>query len=471
MPDRYIHEMPLVVSPSQAKVLNQRFEAARMVYNAALQESLKRLQLMRESKDWRKARALKKAGKNKEGNALYFDLKKRFKFSNYDIQRIAQLRNDAPHIHHLVDSATAKAICSRAFITTEQYAYGKRGRPRFRRYGEVNAIESIENARGIIYREDRIVWNTTRGRKYQLVLPIKFNKKDPLGVEAHALADEIKYCRLKRETVNGKKRFYVQLVLNGTPAMRPNTQTQAGVVGLDLGPSTIAYVTDNDAVFQKFCAELDPLVKNKRLIQRKIQRSLRANNPDNYESDRLTKNPNGRTIRKLGKSKKGPKRWIRSARYHDLQAQLAIEDRKIRETRDKLQGELANRILREGSLVRTEKLSYVGFQKMFGRSVRDRAPGMFMEKLRRRADHLGGSVEEINTRLTRLSQTCHGCGQIKKKSLSERQHVCECGVSAHRDLYSAWLARYVENNVLDVSQCRKDWASAEPRLGRATSSA
>ena len=70
MPDRYIHEMPLVVSPSQAKVLNQRFEAARMVYNAALQESLKRLQLMRESKDWRKVRALKKAGKDKERRAL-----------------------------------------------------------------------------------------------------------------------------------------------------------------------------------------------------------------------------------------------------------------------------------------------------------------------------------------------------------------------------------------------------------------
>jgi hypothetical protein len=32
------------------------------------------------------------------------------------------------------------------------------------------------------------------------------------------------------------------------------------------------------------------------------------------------------------------------------------------------------------------------------------------------------------------------------------------------------LARYVDENVLDVSQCQKHWASAEPRLGRATSS-
>ena len=63
--ERYIHEMPLVVTPRQAKVLDQRFEAARMIYNAALQEGLKRLRLMRESKDWNKARALKKAGNKK----------------------------------------------------------------------------------------------------------------------------------------------------------------------------------------------------------------------------------------------------------------------------------------------------------------------------------------------------------------------------------------------------------------------
>lgn len=64
--ERCIHEMPLVVTPRQAKVLDQRFEAARMIYNAALQEGLKRLRLIRESKDWNKARALKKAGNKKK---------------------------------------------------------------------------------------------------------------------------------------------------------------------------------------------------------------------------------------------------------------------------------------------------------------------------------------------------------------------------------------------------------------------
>ncbi len=98
-------------------MLDQRFEAARMIYNAALTEGLKRLKLMRESKDWSKARALKKAGKKKEANALYNDVRRRFEFSDYDLQAVAQLRNDAPHIAHLVDSQTGKAFCyQRTFL-------------------------------------------------------------------------------------------------------------------------------------------------------------------------------------------------------------------------------------------------------------------------------------------------------------------------------------------------------------------
>ena len=75
---------------------------------------------------------------------------------------------------------------------------------------------------------------------------------------------------------------------------------------------------------------------------------------------------------------------------------------------------------------------------MFGKSVGKRAPGMFVEMLRRKAENAGGEVIEFSTQTTRLSQTCHGCGTIHKKKLSERWHICACGVIAQRDLYSAF---------------------------------
>jgi hypothetical protein len=39
----------------------------------------------------------------------------------------------------------------------------------------------------------------------------------------------------------------------------------------------------------------------------------------------------------------------------------------------------------------------------------------------------------IPTREVKLSQTCYGCGILKKKLLSERWHQCDCGANCSRD--------------------------------------
>ena len=60
-------------------------------------------------------------------------------------------------------------------------------------------------------------------------------------------------------------------------------------------------------------------------------------------------------------------------------------------------------------------------------------------------------------------------GTIKKKKLSERYHRCGCGVIAQRDLYSAFLARFVKKDYLDAQQACASWKAAEPLLSRAVS--
>ena len=72
----------------------------------------------------------------------------------------------------------------------------------------------------------------------------------------------------------------------------------------------------------------------------------------------------------------------------------------------------------KGNLIKTEKLSYVGFQKNFGKSVGKRAPGSLLEILRRKAANAGGEVIEFNTGTTALSQSCH-CGNRQKKALKD----------------------------------------------------
>ncbi|MBC8234760.1 transposase [bacterium] len=225
-------------------------------------------------------------------------------------------------------------------------------------------------------------------------------------------------------------------------------------VGLDIGPSTIAYVSNNNVHLEQFCNELKNKQKEIRRLQRKLERQRRANNPQNYNFD--------------GTIKQGKKTWHESTRYKKTKRKLAELQRKLAAHRKTLHGNLANRILRQGKHIKTEKLSYRAFQKNFGKSVKNRAPGMFMEILRRKAENAGGSVDEFSTKTTKLSQYCHKCGKYTKKPLSQRVHTC-CNLNIQRDIYSAFLAVSVVENQMDTADVKQRWRSMEAILQRAVS--
>ena len=88
---------------------------------------------------------------------------------------------------------------------------------------------------------------------------------------------------------------------------------------------------------------------------------------------------------------------------------------------------------------------------------------MFVEILRRKAENAGGNLYEFSTVKTCLSQMCI-CGNKKKKKLSTRWHRCNCGVKAQRDLFSAYLARYVEEDVFNISNALNDYRSGANSL-------
>jgi hypothetical protein len=68
-----------------------------------------------------------------------------------------------------------------------------------------------------------------------------------------------------------------------------------------------------------------------------------------------------------------------------------------------------------GDVVLFEALSYRGFQKQYGRSVRLRAPGMFIALLKRKAERAGAAINQYDPRKARHSLWCHDCGRVKKK--------------------------------------------------------
>lgn len=459
----FIAEFELNTDTAMVSTLSVRFEAARQVYNACLGESLRRWERVKESQAYKLAKSMPrtKDGKpNKERGKAFGEARKPFAFSEYDLHSYAVQFGKSWLGDHL-DANTIQKIASRAFSTVNMYAIGKRGKPRFKgKNRPMKSVEGKSNKQGVRFSDNNILWSG-------LVLPLIVDESDP--VHQHALSHRVKYVRLLWREIFGRKRFFAQLVCEGLPYRKPKNVVTDGVVGLDIGPSTVAIVSDEQADLKRFADEIGDKAKEIAKLQRDIDRQKRDGNPDNYAPDKWVKNANGNWKHKKGKNKKGKQKWVASKRQQRTQAKLREAHRKLAAHRKSLHGKLANEILAQGTTIKTEKISYKAFQSMFGKSVGKRAPGMFVEMLRRKAANAGGEVIEFSTHKTRLSQTCHRCGTIQKKSLSERWHICDCGVTAQRDLYSAFLAACVEDDRLVAPLANSLWESRLPLLQTAAS--
>jgi hypothetical protein len=441
----FVLELPLVVTPGQERVLLARFEAARRLYNAVLGEALRRRKLMRESRAWQKARTLKD---KKERAADFRKCGKEHGFTSESLSAFGTECKNAAGFRDRLGAHETQKIAERAFSAVEQYGYGVRGKPRFKgKRRPLHSIESKSNGAGIRWKPGTasVEWN---GLFLQsLAVP---DGADPWREEA--LCRSTKFCRLLWRVLNGKRRWYVQLLQEGFPPTKH--AVGEGIVGLDLGPSTVAVVGETVADLAAFCPTIRQPWKEVRRLQRKLDRSRRATNPDCF-------NPNGTW-------KKGARQTVFSGRYRKTAKQLAEAERRLAAERKRSHGELANAVLSHGAIVQTETLSYKAFQKRFGRSVKVKAPGMFIQQLRRKAESAGGEVLNLNTRTLKLSQYDHATETFAKKPLSQRWHVLGDGTRiVQRDIYSAFLARCVIDNRHHPPHIASMWAAAEPLLRQA----
>ncbi len=457
----FLLELPLQVDAGQATRLRAHFEAARCLYNALLGEAMKRLRAMRADPAWQEARAIPQAQKQERREA-FASLRQAYGFSEYALHEFAKAANCSWIADH-IDSMMAQTLATRAYQAANRVCLGTAKNVRFK--SKRRGLDSVENKRndtGMRFVLDPnagdggfIIWNAE-------VLPARIEWRD--AVVQHGLRHPIKYARLVRRKASSPKaqgadsqgyRYYVQLALEGKPHQKKKHTVGTDVIGLDLGPSTIAMVPQQgEAQLLPFCQELQPDARAKRRLQRKLDRQRRANNPENYDDK-------GR-IKKQGKRRLT---WKNSKGYLATRRRLAAKERKLAAHRKSLHGRMVHQIIRRGNTIRTEKLSYKAWQKQYGKSVGRNAPGMFLEHLRRTVASTGGTLSEFPTNTTKLSQYCHGCQSYVKKPLSQRWHHCACGIGpVQRDLYSAWLATHLKypNSIPSIAQdC---WEGADLRL-------
>jgi len=458
----YLLELPLSVDPGQARRLRAHLEAARCLYNALLGEAMSRLRRMRADAQWQEARAIPRMHKQ-ERSAAFARLRQAYGFSAYALHAFAKDANCAWIADH-IDATMAQTLATRAYRAVNRVCLGKAKKVRFRSRGRgLSSVEGKRNDTGLRF----VLQSAPEGNRGWLLwgqdrLPALIDWNDP--VVKHGLSHRIKYARLLRRKASSPKaqgadaqgeRYYVQLALEGTPYQKPAYRPGNEVIGLDLGPSTLAVVPrEGETRLVPLCDELKIDARRKRRLERKLDRQRRANNPHNYDE-------RGR-FKSRGK---GRPTWKNSLGYQVTRRRLAHHERKLAAHRKSLHGRLVNQIVTMGNDIRLEKISYWGWQKRFGKSVGLRAPGMLVDHLRRTVAKTGGTLHEFPTRTTKLSQYCHGCRTYTKKPLSQRWHHCACGVGpVQRDLYSAFLAAHLDPTDTTPSIAHDEWEGAETRL-------
>src|SRR6266700_177456 len=460
----FLLELPLAVEAGQAARLRAHLEAGRQFYNAVLSAGQGRLRQMRADPAWQAARAIPRTH-TQERRAAFSALRERYSFSEYAFHDLARSLRVSWIADHL-DAVLAQTLATRAYQALNRVCVGEARRVRFKSRGR--GLSSLENKR-----------NDT-GLRFVLQKPEEGNrgfliwKEDQLEavidwedeVVAHGLRQRIKYTRLVQQRASSERaagadargfRYVVQLALEAVPHRKKKHAVGNDIIGADLGPSTIALVPRaGEASLSVFCEELAPNAQAIHRLQRRMDRQRRAANPEHYDE-------RGR-IKKQGKKRL---RWKTSKSYQRTRRRKATRERKLAAHRKSLHGQQVHEIVAVGNTVIVEKISYKAWQKRYGKSVGLRAPGMFVEMLRRTVARTGGTLIEVPTRTAKLSQFCHGCGCVVKKPLSQRWHHCPCGIGpVQRDLYAAFLASTLSVDQL-IPSCAQSvilWESAEARL-------
>jgi len=453
----FITELPLKVDSSCESELLSRFQAARQLYNACLSEAMARMNLVRHSEIYQSARKITREQKKKRSDA-FAQARKTYRYSDYDIQAYATIiSNKSKWISDKIDSNTQQTLATRAERASERVLFGIAKNVRYKLLSRFRSIEGKTNKQGLRWKDNQLIWG-------KLKLNPIIDEHNP--VIQHGLKSPIKYVRLLWRELNGQRRWYVQLVNEGLPYQKPNNYVSDGIIGLDLNISNIAFVGDKQAGLLTFADKVPSYEREIKTWQRQMQRRMRAANPENYKPDFIGK-VGRKVVAKKGKPKKGKQKWNKSKGYIKVASKKRELERKKSAYAKSQNRKIVNEILRHGKHIKTENVSVKGWQKRYGKAISAKSPGFVQSELKRKAESAGGSFTKFSTQKTALSQT-HLSGSHIKKSLSQRVHFDETGIVMHRDLFSAYLSRFVndEDNLL-LHLAQSEWERAEPLLMQA----
>lgn len=456
----FIVQFPLKTEKYQEDILNKRFEIGRKIYNSLVNITQKRYKEMIKTKKYRSIISSLTGNKktDKEIWKQINEVRKQYGMSEYSFHE--DVKKMQKYFKDNIDSFTAQKIATTLWKSYEKLFFGNGKKVYFKRYGELNSLEGKSNKTGIRFKDDTIIWNGLT-----ILVVIDYDNY----YEYQAMQSDISYCRIIRKYVRNKYKYYVQIVFKGNPPVKVDTKTGEikhsigqGDVGIDIGTSTIAISSETDVKIFELADRVQNIEKQKQKLLRKMDRSRRVTNPENYNEDG--------TIKKQGSKKIV---WNKSNHYIKYQNELKVLCRKQADIRKYQHECLANYIVSLGNKVYVEKMNFSGLQKRakntekndkgrfkrkkrFGKSLANKAPSMLLSIIDRKLKYFGEELIEINTFEAKASQFNHFDGTYTKKSLSQRWNDFN-GIKIQRDIYSAFLIMNISDDLknFNINKCNE----------------
>ena len=529
----FVLTLPLDINLNEQDYLYKEFKKCGIIYNQLVSVTIKMWHQLRKTRKYRELMAAiaKSASDSDEQKTLYKQREKILKEHHFSEDSFHKLV--VPYAkHYAIHSHVAQAIATDVWKAWKSFFFSKGKEVHYKRLDDVSSISGKNNATGIVLRPAKLttsnlasakrkVQKTVEQRYYKaygqsdpkddkkVILPdsvipqmeaeiavavakvkpavgngslrIVYGKHEfPVVVrnsntqtgkyQQEALKCGVKFCRITRKWVKIKWKYYAQLVLEGYPPIKCDSNGVAkhpvkqGRIGIDIGTQTIAFcgkdVCGLRVLAPSAIAETrNGLTKEIARVMRQMDRSRRAMNPRYY-------NENG-TIKRL-KRKNGHKQirhWNYSKNYYRLLYKLRDLNRKLAAVRKTEHYILANEMLTYGNEFVVEDMNYKALQKRskktkinpktgrahtkkrFGKTIGRCAPALFITILGQKASRYGGSVIKVSTFETKASQFDHTDDSYTKKKLSQRFAKLSDGTIVQRDLYSAFLLLHLRKNL------------------------
>ena len=475
MKEVFVLELPLLVEKYQADILNKRFEQLRQLYNYVQGKLLRQYRYFEQMAEFQACKTFKEKrdffrshpfhingiyGINKQLLDITFDEYGINGFVGKMGKKLAGANTTYADLG--ITSTILDRLSLAVWAAWEKMLYDYRARRvSFKKYGELDSFSSRRIVvRGNAYfpgielhlerMEVSVKLNGKVGKNAKFItLPILHNPKH-VDYEMMALKggfDSVKVITVVRRMVRGRYKYYLQMSIEGEKPKKGRTLGR-GNVGIDLGPTTIAVSGEDIASIDKLASKCDNIEAEKKRLGRKIDRSRRANNPENFNEDGTVK----RGVRLV---------WNDSKRYKALRREMAELQRKQAAIRKQQHIERANALLKEGDTFIVENNQISGWtrksketkvnektgkiqkKKRFGKSVANHAPAMFVTILENKVKSLGGEVVKVDTQ-NAASQYDFTNNSFEKHELKERSVTLSNGDTHQRDMLAAFNLQHLK---------------------------